>query len=65
MKKKDKKEDVHEKDVRFLENSRKSALWLVKTQKGWIKIECTKNGILESRENIHEEIYKKIKKVIK
>ncbi|MFA6353803.1 MAG: dTMP kinase [Candidatus Paceibacterota bacterium] len=64
-KKKDKKEDVHEKDVQFLENSRKSALWLAKTQKGWIKIECVKNNILESRENIHQEIYEKIKKIIK
>ncbi len=64
-KKKDKKEDVHEKDVKFLENSRKSALWLAKTQKGWTKIKCVKNGILENRENIHQEIYKKIKKVIK
>ena len=34
-----KKKDVHEKDIKFLENSRKSALWLSKTQKGWIKIE--------------------------
>ena len=60
-----KKKDVHEKDVNFLENSRKSALWLAKTQKGWIKIECVKNGILNTRENIHEEIYKNIKKVLK
>lgn len=59
-----KKNDVHEKDVKFLENSRKSALWLAKTQKGWTKIECVKNGILETRENIHQEIYKKIKKII-
>jgi len=64
-KKKDKKEDVHEKDVQFLENSIKSALWLAKTQKGWIKIECMKNGELESRENIHKEIYKKIQKILK
>ena len=28
-----KKKDAHEKDVKFLENSRKSALWLAKTQK--------------------------------
>ncbi|MFA6520192.1 MAG: deoxynucleoside kinase [Candidatus Paceibacterota bacterium] len=60
-----KKKDVHEKDVRFLENSRKSALWLAKTQKGWIKIECVKSGILSTREDIHEEIYSKIKKVLK
>ncbi len=60
-----KKKDVHEKDVNFLENSRKTALWLAKTQKGWIKIECAKNGFLNTRENIHKEIYEKIKKIIK
>jgi len=64
-KKKDKKEDVHEKDVKFLENSRQSALWLAETQKGWIKIECEKKGKLETREIIHEKIYEKIKKIIK
>ena len=60
-----KKKDVHEKDVNFLENSRKSALWLANTQKGWIKIECAKGGKLDTRENIHKEIYEKIKKVLK
>jgi len=60
-----KKKDVHEKDVRFLENSRKSALWLAKTQKGWIKIECMQNGKLDTRENIHAKVYEKIKKIIK
>ena len=63
-KKKTRKEDVHEKDVKFLENSRKSALWLAKTQKSWIKIECVKNGILNTRKNIHQEVYKEIKKLI-
>src|SRR6185503_5774197 len=42
-----KKKDVHEKDVKFLENSRQSALWLAKTQRGWIKIECVKGGKLD------------------
>lgn len=64
-KKKAKKIDVHEKDVKFLENSRKSALWLAKTQKGWIKIECVKNRVLNTRENIHQEIYEKIQKILK
>ena len=58
------KRDVHEKDIDFLENSRKSALWLAKTQKGWIKIVCVKNGILSARPDIHKEIYKKVKKLI-
>jgi len=60
-----KKKDVHEKDKNHMENSRKSALWLSKTQKGWIKIECTRAGKLEPREDIHEEIYAKISKIIK
>jgi dTMP kinase len=60
-----KKKDVHEKDVKFLENSRKSALWLAKTQKGWIKIECMKGRVLDTRENIHDKIYEKIKKVLR
>lgn len=60
-----KKEDLVEKDVKYLENSRKSAIWLAETQKGWIKIECVKNGVLNTRENIHKKIYEKIKKVLK
>lgn len=60
-----KKKDVHEKDVSFLENSRKSALWLAKTQKGWIKIECTKDGVMDRRENIHEKVYEKVQKILK
>jgi len=59
-----KKKDVHEKDVKFLENSRKSALWLTKTQKNWIKIECVKNGALDTRENIHQEIYESVKTLL-
>jgi len=60
-----KKKDVHEKDKNFLKNSIKSALWLAKTQKNWIKIECMKNGELRSFPDIHDEIYAKVKKIIK
>ena len=60
-----KKKDVHEKDIKFLENSRKSALWLSKTQKGWIKIECVRGGVLSRPVVIHDTIYEKVKKIIK
>ncbi len=60
-----KKKDLAEKDKKHMENSRKSALWLAKTQKGWVKIECVTNGILDTRENIHDKIYEKIKKILK
>ncbi|OGI78996.1 dTMP kinase [Candidatus Nomurabacteria bacterium RIFCSPHIGHO2_12_FULL_37_29] len=59
------KKDVHEKDKNFLKNSIKSALWLAKTQKNWVKINCAKDGVVDIRENIHNEIYKKIKKILK
>jgi dTMP kinase len=63
--KKKQKKDVHEKDVNFMKNSIKSALWLAKTQKGWVKIDCAKNNTIDTRENIHEKIYEKVKKIIK
>lgn len=59
------KKDVHEKDKNFLKNSIKSALWLAKTQKNWIKIECMKKEKLRSFPDIHEEIYEKVRKIIK
>lgn len=59
------KRDAHEKDVKFLENSRKSALWLSKTQKGWVRVECVKNSVLQTPLEIHKTIYEKLKKVIK
>ena len=59
------KKDVHEKDNNFLKNSIKSALWLAKTQKNWLKIDCMQGKNLRTFENIHEEIYGKVKKIIK
>ncbi len=64
-KKKANKSDVHEKDVKFLENSRKSALWLAKTQKGWVKVECITEGKLDKPEIIHKKVYEKIQKILK
>ena len=60
-----KKKDVHESDVNFLINSRKSALKLEKEVKNFIKIECSEKGKIMSREQIHEKIYAEVKKVTK
>lgn len=60
-----KKKDVHEKDKNFLKNSIKSALWLAKTQKGWAKIDCAEDGGIRSRADIHEEVFRKVKKFLK
>ncbi len=59
------KKDVHEVDLEFQKNSRKSALWLAKTQKYYKKIDCVKSDSIRTREDIHEEIYKKINPLLK
>ncbi len=60
-----KKGDVHENNVEFLENSRKSALKLIKELNNFVQIECSKKGEVLSREIIHEIVYEKVKKVLK
>ncbi len=60
-----KKKDIVEGNIPYLTNSNKTALWLAKTQKGWIKIECVKDGVMGTREEIHKEIYEKVKKIVK
>ena len=60
-----KKKDVHETDMNFLKNSEKSALWLADREKNWKKIECAPKGAILPREDIHEEIYKTVRTVLK
>jgi dTMP kinase len=56
-----KNKDVHESDVSFLTNSRRSAMWLPKILKNFVKIECSKKGEILTREAIHEMIYKEVR----
>lgn len=60
-----KKKDVHEVDIEFQKNSRKSALWLSETLKNFIKIDCAPKKEILSREDIHTLVYEKVKKVVK
>jgi dTMP kinase len=60
-----KKKDVHEVDINFQKNSRKSALWLSETLKNFIKIDCAPKKEILSREDIHTLVYEKVKKVVK
>jgi dTMP kinase len=60
-----KKKDVHENDKNFLINSRKSALWLSTILKNFIKIDCVVKNQIRTREDIHDEIYDKVKKILK
>jgi dTMP kinase len=59
------KKDLVEKDMEYIENSHKSALWLAKTQKNFLKIDCSVKNQILSRESIHEEVYKKVKLLLK
>ena len=59
------KNDLVEHDLNYLENSRKSALWLVKTLKNFIQVDCMGKKEIRTREDIHEEVYEKVKKVLK
>ena len=49
------KKDLHEKNVNFLLQCRKSALYAVK-KLGWKKISCTENGEMRSVEDISRDI---------
>lgn len=60
-----KHKDVHENDVNFLINSRKSAMWLVNKVPNFSKIDCAKKKEILSREEIHQMVYKEVKKILK
>lgn len=59
------KEDVHESDADFMKNSYKSAMWLADNQPNWCKINCVEKNKLRTREDIHEEVYKNVLKILK
>jgi ParB family chromosome partitioning protein len=52
--------DIHENDKNHLSDSYKNACELI-SKYGWDEIVCTRNEELRSIDDIHEEIYKKIK----
>ncbi|HAE36559.1 MAG: Thymidylate kinase [Candidatus Nomurabacteria bacterium GW2011_GWF2_35_66] len=59
------KKDVAENNIEYQENSIKSAIWLSKNIKNFIKINCSEKGEILSREQIHDMVYKEVKKVLK
>ncbi len=60
-----KKKDVYEKDLNFMKNSIKSAMWLADNQPNWCKINCISKNKLRSREDISDEVYREVKKILK
>jgi dTMP kinase len=50
------KNDLVEQSMDYLHNARNSALWLARTQKGWHRVQCIKEGQLRTVKDIHEEV---------
>jgi len=55
-----KKEDIHEMDINFQKKVRNIYKTIAK-KLGWIIINCCKKGMMKSKEEIHNEVYKKLK----
>ena len=55
--------DIHERDKNHLLNSYNAACSLVDTY-DWYEVKCVQNGEIRTVDDIHEEIYKEIKKHI-
>ena len=57
--------DVVESDIKYLENSRKSALAIIQELGTWKKVECNKGATILPREVIHERVFAIVKKILK
>ena len=55
--------DIHERDLEFMKNVSDTSISIA-DKFNWCYIECTENGKMRSIEDIHEDIYKKVKKII-
>ncbi len=54
--------DIVEESMEYMLASRVSALWMARTEKNWIKIDCMKRRAILSREVIAEKIYEAVMK---
>ncbi len=55
------KKDIHERNLAYLEEVEKIYLDLIKKKKNWVKINCTEDHSIRSKEEIHQEILKVLK----
>lgn len=57
------KKDIHERDVAYLEHCRKAALYAA-SRLGWSVVSCAPDGVVRSREDISEEIFSIVSKIM-
>ena len=55
--------DIHEQDMQYLATCRQSGKAAAQYY-GWTVIECVKDGAMRSIEDIHEEIYAYVSKIL-
>ena len=60
----DTKKDIHEKDKNHLIDAHEAACYVAKKY-NWFEINCIKDGVLRTREDISEEIFNEVIKKIK
>ena len=53
--------DIHERDLEFMKKVYKSAMF-VANYLDWDKVECSENDEMRSIEDIHEDVYRLVKK---
>lgn len=53
--------DIHEQDTTFLKKSEEAYMYLAQKFPHWVTIECTENGQMRSREEIHKDIVEVLK----
>ena len=61
---KGRKVDVAEDNLVHMDASRRSALDMIKKSNNWLKIDCDGGGIVQSREVIHEHIWKAVMSLV-
>lgn len=59
------KKDIHENDLKHMQDAKNSAINLIQKNNHWTKINCIKNKELMSIEEISEIIWNKIEEIIK
>ncbi|SEG13923.1 dTMP kinase [Caloramator fervidus] len=57
------KKDIHEENMEYILNSYENALYCAEKY-GWVRIKCFKEQSLRTIEEIHEDIYKAVKKIL-
>lgn len=59
------KKDLAENDIKHLQDSQKSALSIVERSNKWYQIECSSGEQILPKEEIHEKVFEKVRKILK